>query len=282
MSDQSFRKPNFYRIRLGRKGSYISEALSQGFIGVNFDFTIDLSGEFPNDWRQFNQRWRPWLMERNPSLSGVAAGLGCGMTWVLGKGILEGDIVLCLDEYSDIHVAEVTGPYQFAPEGPLPHRRPVRWLTETIPRDSLSEELWRGIRGPSTLIELRDYRDEITLLLKGGTYRPAISVDDVDVESPMEFAFESHLEDFIVENWTSTIFGADYDLYNESGESGTQIQVTGGRLDILAVRKDGKELLVIELKRGRASDYVVGQMLRYMSLVSDELATSGQSVRGGA
>ncbi|RYD33520.1 MAG: DUF91 domain-containing protein, partial [Verrucomicrobiaceae bacterium] len=51
-------------------------------------------------------------------------------------------------------------------------------------------------------------------------------------------------------------------------------------LDILAVSKDKKRLLVVELKKGRASDAVVGQTLRYMSYVQDELAEADQTVRG--
>ena len=38
--------------------------------------------------------------------------------------------------------------------------------------------------------------------------------------------------------------------------------------------------LVFELKRGRATDVVVGQVLRYMGFVKDELAEEHQSVRG--
>jgi restriction system protein len=51
-------------------------------------------------------------------------------------------------------------------------------------------------------------------------------------------------------------------------------------MDILAISKDGRELLVVELKKGRASDAVVGQVQRYMGYVLDELAEPGQSVRG--
>ena len=39
-------------------------------------------------------------------------------------------------------------------------------------------------------------------------------------------------------------------------------------------------LLVVELKKGRASDAVVGQVLRYMGYVQEELAEPGQQVRG--
>jgi restriction system protein len=39
-------------------------------------------------------------------------------------------------------------------------------------------------------------------------------------------------------------------------------------------------LLVVELKKGRASDAVVGQTLRYMGFVQEELATADQTVQG--
>ena len=38
--------------------------------------------------------------------------------------------------------------------------------------------------------------------------------------------------------------------------------------------------MVVELKKGRASDAVVGQILRYMGYVTEELAEQGQTVRG--
>jgi restriction system protein len=50
-------------------------------------------------------------------------------------------------------------------------------------------------------------------------------------------------------------------------------------LDILAKSKDGKTLLVIELKLRRASDNVLGQVQRYMGSVKQDLE-EGQQVRG--
>ncbi|WP_245915501.1 endonuclease NucS domain-containing protein [Leptospira johnsonii] len=44
--------------------------------------------------------------------------------------------------------------------------------------------------------------------------------------------------------------------------------------------KDKKELLVVELKKGRASDSVVGQIQRYMGFVLQELAEENQTVKG--
>jgi restriction system protein len=69
-------------------------------------------------------------------------------------------------------------------------------------------------------------------------------------------------------------------IYQEDGERGQQVKTDTGRIDILAISKDKKTLLVLELKKGRASDVVVGQILRYMGDVQEELAGEGQRVKG--
>ena len=88
-------------------------------------------------------------------------------------------------------------------------------------------------------------------------------------------------EDFLVKNWNQTELGIDYNIYEEDGELvGQQYPSDTGPLDILAISKDGKTLLVVELKKGRVSDNVVGQIQRYMGYVKDELAEDNQEVRG--
>ena len=92
---------------------------------------------------------------------------------------------------------------------------------------------------------------------------------------------EKHLEDFLVTNWEHTELGKNYDIYSdESSQTGQQYPTDTGPMDILAISKDKKTLLVVELKRGRASDHVVGQVLRYMSYVQEMLCDEGQSVKG--
>ena len=90
------------------------------------------------------------------------------------------------------------------------------------------------------------------------------------------FSFEKHLEEYIFRNWATTEFGQDYDIF----EGGRQYQTDTGPLDILAISKDKKELLVIELKRGMSSDVAIGQTLRYMGYVKKCLATNSEEVRG--
>ena len=104
---------------------------------------------------------------------------------------------------------------------------------------------------------------------------------DETVEDPSVFALEKHLEDFLVHNWKQTELGKNYDVFEEDGQLvGQQYPSDTGPIDILAISKDKKALLVVELKKGRVSDVVVGQIQRYMGYVKEVLAEPNQQVRG--
>ena len=106
-----------------------------------------------------------------------------------------------------------------------------------------------------------------------------ISTENQNIKS--SFMFEKHLEDFLLTNWDQTHLGDNYSIYEENGVLvGRQYRTETGPLDILALSKDGKEFLVVELKRDRASDEVVGQTLRYMGWVKKNLCSNGQVVKG--
>ena len=96
------------------------------------------------------------------------------------------------------------------------------------------------------------------------------------IETPSSFLLEKHLEDYIEKNWETTVFGKDYSIY----ENGRQFPTETGPLDILAQRKDKKGFLILELKRDKASDVVVGQTLRYMGYIKKTLVQNDEDVRG--
>jgi hypothetical protein len=100
-------------------------------------------------------------------------------------------------------------------------------------------------------------------------------------ENYSPFSLEKQLEDFIVNNWEISGFGKKYDIYEKDGEKiGRQYQTITGPCDILAISKDKKEFLIIELKKGRASDRVAGQLGRYMTDIKMNLAKKDQIVKG--
>lgn len=144
----------------------------------------------------------------------------------------------------------------------------------------LSESLRNSLGSIGTIVNISKYNVEIERLISGD-FPTSITSNDETVENPSEFALERHLEDFLVQNWKSIELGKKYDIYEVDGEIvGQQYPSDTGPIDILAISKDKKELLVVELKKGRVTDVVVGQLQRYMGYVKEELAEKNQTVRG--
>lgn len=99
--------------------------------------------------------------------------------------------------------------------------------------------------------------------------------------SPVDHLIELQLEQWMVDNWSSVDFGAPLRLYEEDGEPVGQQYDTGivGRIDLLCEDASSGALVVVELKKGRQSDDVVGQLARYMGWVKENLA-EGRAVEG--
>lgn len=270
---------SYYRVMLGEKSMYAEECIASNCIAAGFIHDQNLKGKLPDQWRTFNKQFIPVFLAAHPEKTKIGAGLACGALWTVSKGIQNGDIVLCPDGTGRYRVGEVNGDYFYESGRPLCHRRPVTWLSVAIDRASMSEALRNSTGSIGTVSNITHHSAEIEKLI-GGVSVPKLISTDAMVEDPSSFALEEHLEDFLVKNWANTEFGKDYDIYEEDGEKAQQYQTDTGPLDILAISKDKKRLLVVELKKGRASDTVVGQTLRYMSYVQDELVESGQSVQG--
>jgi restriction system protein len=264
---------------LGQGNSLAQECFAENYIGVGFGIVQDLTHKLPEQWRDFNREFIPVLLKQDPGKSRISAGLACGAVWTVCKGMQNGDIVLSPDGEGRFHVGEVIGDYYYQPGTPLAHRRPIRWLNKTIDRASLPVVVRKTIGVRGTYRNITSQAEELEKLLNGASAPEIISTDET-VEDPSTFALEKHLEDFLVQNWSLTELGKDYDIYEDDENFGQQFETDTGPIDILAVSKDKKTLLVVELKKGRASDVVVGQIMRYIGYVKDELAEKGQGVKG--
>ena len=272
---------SYFRVMLGANSAYAALCREQGFIGADYQIAQDLSADLFDNWRDFNQKYRPIFLDAHPEKTMIGAGLACGALWTVAKGIQKGDMVLCPNGSGTYFVGEVASDYFYVPGQPLPHRRSVNWLAQTILRDDMSDALKNSTGSIGTVSTITPHAVEIEKLLGVQLNDPVLVASDPDVEDAAAFAMEKHLEDFLVKNWAQTELGKDYDIYAEDGEPvGQQYPTDTGPMDLLAVKKDKSELLVVELKRGKASDVVVGQVLRYMGFVKEDLAESHQAVRG--
>lgn len=270
----------YYRVMLGKQSVHSATCFAESFIGADFEILQDLTNDLDDNWRVFNKKFIPIFLSNHKDKTKIGAGLACGALWVVSKGISKGDVVLCPDGLGKYRVGEVSGDYFYSPGGILPHRRPVHWLNSSIDRADMSDSLKNSTGSIGTISTITQYEAEIERLIGRVHTSSMLSTDEV-VEDLAAFALEKHLEDFLVQNWSQTELGKHYDIFEEDGEKvGQQYPTDTGPLDILAIKKDRSELLVVELKKGRASDAVVGQVLRYMGYVLQELAEPKQTVKG--
>lgn len=89
----------------------------------------------------------------------------------------------------------------------------------------------------------------------------------------MMFPLESHLRDFIVQNLSSIkIHEKALQLYvDENGIDGVEYRTDVGIIDILAI-DDNDNFVIFELKLSRGNDQTLGQLLRYMGWVEENMA----------
>jgi restriction system protein len=127
---------------------------------------------------------------------------------------------------------------------------------------------------------LQELSEESFRGFEGGQAANVVPPPEPGLEDPNEFVLEKYLEDFIVTNF-ATIFKDELRIYQDvDGNDGQQYSTDIGPIDILAQTRTGESFVVIELKKGRPSDQVVGQVLRYMGWVKKNLCSNGQAVKG--
>lgn len=248
--------------------------LANGTIAVGWARLGDVSrlkkSEIESRYRQFHgSSVAPSLVTRDVNA-----------LWAFYHEISPGDVVIARRGTKRVvGIGTVTGPPFFderagrervghLTEDAYPNLLPVRWEKREIEFDRIVFSFY-------TIYEIPEER--YLELTRQAERQPAS-------EAPAEFELEKHLEDFIVKNF-ARIFKDRLKLIEDEGGIGRQYPVISdgkqiGCIDILAKEPQTNCYVIIELKRGRESDKVVGQILRYMGWVSENLCQPGESVKG--
>lgn len=132
------------------------------------------------------------------------------------------------------------------------------------------------LQGGTREIFERDYH--LIIGARPNTLIEQLKVEE-DLESESQFALEAHLEEFMFNNWSRINFGEKLELFSDGEQNGRQFPAETWSIDFLCLDSNG-DFVIIELKRGKTSDAVVGQVLRYIGWVKENLAAPGQEVRG--
>ncbi len=113
--------------------------------------------------------------------------------------------------------------------------------------------------------------------------KDVINIEELEegVQNQAQFFLEKYLQQFVIDNFDRIFGGNIVLLQDEQGNiTGREYRTDVGRIDILAREPATNSFVVIELKKGRESDKVVGQILRYMGWIREELCQDGQNVKG--
>jgi hypothetical protein len=145
--------------------------------------------------------------------------------------------------------------------------------------------LFKVASGQFRLYEQRTDPAPIRELVQGDVAREEVIGDEMEETDggdsqpgSSEFLLEKDLQRYLAENLECIEPGLR--LYEEDGIRGLEFDAGGGRrIDILALDKNGN-FVVLELKVSKGYDRVVGQLLRYVNWVRQNMIGSGQRVRG--
>lgn len=127
--------------------------------------------------------------------------------------------------------------------------------------------------------ELSDHDFNSVLASRDTSFAEKLTLEE-DLESESEFALEAHLEEFLDSNWGQIDFGRKLSRFDAEDQPGRQFPAGQWSIDFLCVDDDTNDFVVVELKRGKTSDATVGQVLRYIGWVRENIAKKRQGVRG--
>jgi restriction system protein len=272
---------NYWAIHMGNSNSFANLAYESGFIAIGWNDFDDLSQYKPLDQKNFIETLNPIFDKIHPNESKGKRGQTIGQIFRFANLVNIGDIIVMpkTDE-GKVFIGEITSDYYYD-KHPIAgchyfHRRTVKWIN-TIEYSNLSQSLRNSIGSIMTFFSISSHEEEIVRLLSSDGINTAVK----EVSDIREFGMESHLEDFIIENWNNLKEFDDFEILREEGSIFGQQYVTPiGRIDILAKSKNGKEWIVIELKKGKTADAVTGQVLRYMGWISKNMVQEEETVRG--
>ena len=133
--------------------------------------------------------------------------------------------------------------------------------------------LWDAERDPAPI-----YKGDIVAVAEMNDADPKENGIDTVLESQQEFALEADLQRYLVKNLH--ILEPGLKLYQDEDGDFSGVEFSAGQrfIDILAVGSDGA-FVVIELKVSRGHDKAIGQLLRYMGWIKENM-DSRLPVRG--
>ena len=286
----------YWKVMLGESNKLIRQAskcFKDGYIGIDFLDDEELTKA---------------VIEMKAGDKKITKGAKVACNNLLSEMSID-DIVVCPDGYGNYAVGIIDDEYKFEYKKlPFPHMRKVNWqlgdgdVRKGIPKSKICPELNRLLSARSGTIK------DITKSLTENDRRLQKKFEELYSENHVRSKgihwaelntgviapSERILGNCILKNWKSFDLGKEYALFdnNQANHAGHEMlkvlessktpareyQTPVGNIDILAIKNNGKEYLVIELKKSDSSD-AVGQVIRYMGYLKSA-TNDGAKIKG--
>jgi restriction system protein len=279
-----------WMVRAGRESADFDQFIEHEAVAIWWLQNDELKTISDKD--EIREKLKKWDPSANPNVIGNWV----GQIWRFYSEIEDGDYLLTYNSKTREYAIGITkGGYKvgtYEDGGYYRYREVEEW--NVFNRDKLSKSAQNSLGSLLTVFEVSDYIPEFEAVLRGETL-PAVEDESTELDELAEkiseeleerreqsFRLEKHLLDFLVTNWEAISLGPLWEIYEEKGECKGVEYDTGeiGKIDILAYSRKELGWLVIELKRGQTEDQTVGQVLRYMGWVQENLADEDTPVKG--
>ena len=183
-------------IRAGSHGEYEQKFIQENRVYVTWDgLDVDLA--------KLKQRadLTVAMNERYPDTKPKAIQNWVSQVWPFAHEIKPGDLVILpLKTQPAIYIGELSGDYQFEPNGPSPyyHWLPVKWIGEAIPRSHFSQDLLYSFGAFLTICRIqRNNAEQRIATMRANGWKPESIAAASKINTPVsdEVAEDSNLEE---------------------------------------------------------------------------------------
>ena len=246
-------------IRAGRKGEFEDYALREGMAVINFGFRKSVA--------DFDSR-----EQLRDAIGADASSNTLGQLWRFATEVQRGDLVILPRKQPKVvAVGRVVGDYEFRPDLPDllpdagPHTRPVKWVTEDVPRPSFDQDLLYSFNGQLTVYQVnRDAAAErisqvVSSHLSGEPASTTVPASQSREDEIPETDLDEEIRDRIVQMIRRRYSGVGLErlvaaILRASGYSAVETRRgPDGGIDVLAGMGDmgfGEPRLCVQVKSG--------------------------------
>lgn len=205
------------------------------------------------------------------------------------KAVMLNCMLVAYDAFTNLSVASLGHRYQLIEAFGISPIKYKSYGEEIVKTNTLILEKFQEVLGgnyDARTISRFIYTDLMRALWQKDLIASAEEPEETPEEggTDQNFALEQHLEEFLIANWAKLPFCRPFDLIlNDDGQPMSRQYACGtvGRIDLLVREKQSKDYVVMELKKNRATDVVVGQILKYIGWIKKNLAKEEKvGVRG--